>query len=525
MPRDAGVPVRSRFDVLLRGLKELKIEAVDTVLELVAQNSLYRGEEKKDLLTRFRALKVKFDQVSSAEQQHLAVWQAVVNPEYQWVAGFKNDVIGTLVSDISEGYDLEDCVKSYEQKVAPTNYRRPTALVTQAMIDRAKQTIAELGLTPALERRFATTRDISVANVLFADRNAKKQMTGGVLDDLAPTAAASAKTYDKVEEIPVEKFISDVLPKIDTLEVMMENRHQPNRVTLVAPADPTAPPLFKWDNGFSWSYAGEVADSIIKERVKAAGGNVSGEFCCRLAWFNYDDLDLHLQGPNGMHVFYAARMDPRSGGTLDVDMNAGSGTTRTPVENIFFGRISAMPEGHYRLFVHNFNKRESVDVGFEVEIDIQGTVRRIQHPNAVLHRADVTVAEFKYSKKNGLEIVSSLPSTEISRTSWGVPTQAFQRVKMMLLSPNHWDGKGVGNRHYFFMIDGMKTDEKVRGFYNEFLRSDLEQHRKVLELVGSKMRTETADDQLSGLGFSTTQRNHVLARVKGAFTRVVKITF
>ena len=36
---------------------------------------------------------------------------------------------------------------------------------------------------------------------------------------------------------------------------------------------------------------------------------------------------------------------------------------------------------------------------------------------------------------------------------------------------------------------------------------------------------ESSDDQVSGLGFSSTQRNSVIAKVEGSFTRTVKINF
>jgi hypothetical protein len=95
----------------------------------------------------------------------------------------------------------------------------------------------------------------------------------------------------------------------------------------------------------------------------------------------------------------------------------------------------------------------------------------------------------------------------------------------MMLSPNFWDGKGVGNKHYMFFLDGCKNDGSARGFYNEFLTPELEAHRKTMEIVGSKMRTEESNNQLSGLGFSSTQRNSVLCRVKGTFTRTIKVMF
>ena len=83
------------------------------------------------------------------------------------------------------------------------------------------------------------------------------------------------------------------------------------------PVDPMAKTMFKWPNNFSWSYAGELADSI-KERVKRAGGAVDGDLRCSLSWFNYDDLDLHLIEPgasrttiNGEEICFSNRRKER----------------------------------------------------------------------------------------------------------------------------------------------------------------------------------------------------------------------
>lgn len=43
--------------------------------------------------------------------------------------------------------------------------------------------------------------------------------------------------------------------------------------------------------------------------------------------------------------------------------------------------------------------------------------------------------------------------------------------------------------------------------------------------TGSKMAVEMSDDQLSGLGFSSTKRNSVVAKIEGKFTRTIKLMF
>ena len=96
---------------------------------------------------------------------------------------------------------------------------------------------------------------------------------------------------------------------------------------------------------------------------------------------------------------------------------------------------------------------------------------------------------------------------------------------MIMKSPNHWDDKGVGNKHYFFMLEDCKNEGAARGFFNEFLKEEMNEHRKVFEVLGSKMKVERTDNQLSGVGFSSTQKNSIICKVSGSFARTVKVNF
>ena len=514
--------VRSGHDVLLRSLKEITVDTVDTVLELIQQNSLYRGAEHTFALTEFR--KVLTASVGTRNMRDLddfAWLNSVTGPVV--ATRIRNTSIGTLLVDIQEGMELEDAVKKFEVMVAPANYKRPIALVTKKQIEQAKAKIEELNLTSALERRYARIEDITVNNVLFADRDARKAMGGDVFDALADNVKVDAKSLDKVEEVSLAKFLTDILPKVQSIEAFVDNKHGGNFMSLIAPVDASAPGLFKWPNGFSWTYSGDVTDSI-KERVKQAGGNVTGELCCRLAWDYTDDLDFHMREPGGGHIYFSnRRQKSRCGGMLDVDANGIDGIRPNPCENIFYERISTMFDGAYLLMVHNYNRR-SGGTGFEVEIDVRGTIHRFVYDRVIASGQHVVIANI-HVKKGEITIEPSLPSTTASKQVWNVSTQTFRRVTAIMRSPNYWDGHGVGNEHVFFMLDGCMNDGKARGFYNEFLHNDLTPHRKVLEMVGSKMKTDESEHQLSGLGFSVTQRNELLLRVKGNFTRTIKVLF
>ena len=507
-------------EVFERGLEEISSEAIETVLELIEQKSLYRGTEHKATVELLQTHKAAFDAIEDEKEKDNYCW--LTSATLRGAARMRNTVIGTLMTDISDGVELDKAVKSFESKVAPANYKRPTALVTQSMIRNAQKKVEELGIEQSLQRRYAVTEDLTINNVIYADRSVKKTMN--VFDEMVEDVPVNIKNLKKVEEVDIDTFIEKILPKADSIEMMFENKHSNNLMSLIAPVNDGSKHIFKWDNNFSWAYNGEVADSI-KERVKKAGGNVTGDLRASLSWFNRDDLDIHVKEPRGKHIYYGSKTSSLTGGKLDVDMNAGGQSSRNAVENITWANKSKLEEGLYEVYVNNYTLRESIDVGFDVEIEFDGVIHNFHYDKKVGNGKNVAVAKFEYSHKTGIKFIESLPSTQSSKEVWDIPTQKFQKVSMIMNSPNHWDGEKTGNKHWFFILDGCKNDSKSRGFFNEFLDEGLREHKKVFEVLGSKMKTEKSDNQLSGLGFSSTQKNHVFCKVAGSFSRTIKINF
>jgi hypothetical protein len=521
---------RDTRNVFKRSLDEISEEAVLTILELIASNTLYKGEEWKAVLQKFLEYKRTYDALSDNEKCNFA-WENA-KAAGMTIGRIRNHSIGTLLVDVSEGTDLEVAVKKYEAMTAPANYKRPRAIFTKKMLEDAKRTITELGYMESLPRRFATLDDIRVNNILFSNRDAAKRIDGAmdVFGEMMAEVSTSPKKFSRVEEISIEKFISDVLPTAKSIEAYLENRHAPNMVSLIAPKNADAPTMFKWGNGHSWAYSGNITDSDMKERVKSAGGKVDGDLRFSIQW-NEDgtdncDLDAHCIEGNGYHIYYGstARKPGYSPtrGQLDVDIINPGG--RVAVENITWANRNTIRPGTYHFYVRQFSG--SAKHGFRAEIEFDGNVYAFDYNKTMRCGQEVPVAEVTLDGNGNFTIKELLPSNVSSRDVWNLKTNQFVPVTVMMYSPNYWDEQqGIGHKHYMFMLKDCVNPENPNGFYNEFLKNELTQHKRVFEALGSKMAVESVDDQLSGLGFSSTKRNDLVVKVKGQTERIMKIKF
>ena len=519
--------IRDRKNVFKRSLDEISMDAIDTVLELIISNTLYKGEEWKEAIKTLKVFKTRYSTIQN-NKKDLYAWHAALTIS-DVIGRIRNHSIGVLLTDISEGMELDVAVRRYEKIVAPTNYKRPKAIYTKKMLEEAKKTIAELGYMDSLPRRFATLDDITVNNILFSNRDAAKRIGGDIFDDMMSEVTIDPKKFSRVEDVHAEKFVNDILPTAKSVEVLLENRHTQNMVSLIAPVNKEAMSMFKWNNGFSWAYTGNITDSDIRENVKSAGGRVDGVLRFSIQW-NEDgtdncDLDAHCVEPSSYEIYFGSAKKPRfspNHGQLDVDIIHPRGNVA--VENITWGDKHQMREGTYCFYVHQYSG--SARHGFRAEIEFNGTIYSFDYNKSMRSNEVVKVAEVYLDHFGNFTINELLPSNVSSRDIWGLKTNNFVPVTVAMYSPNYWDDQqGIGHRHYFFMLKDCVNPEQPNGFYNEFLDNRLTEHKRVFEALGSKLAVASADDQLSGLGFSTTKRNDLIVKVKGATERILKVRF
>ena len=487
--------LNTQYNVFKRTMKECRLEDLESVIELGKDNSIYRASEFLGSLEKWHELKTKYNKKPSDE----FLWFNVIK-EGIYIC-YRNTVIGSLIEDLYNGVDLEKAVKSYESKVAPSNYKRPKALVTTRMVEDARAKLEEVGLLESIYRKAAKFTEIPTDKILFTSQESKSL---SVFDDLKQDAELTVKKkldLSKAKEIKFEEFIK-LLPKVNKIGLLPNSAVNSSKVVLTNSKNENIPTPFKWDNNFAWSYIeSDTADSIIK-RVKDAGGVIDGDIRFSLSWDNSDDLDLSFENNYYQKIYFG---DKRTlGGRLDVDANF-SEIVENPVENIYWSNINHLKDGEYRVSVNNYMLRSERNQGFKLQMEVLGEITTYSYPDNDLRSVTTML---KITKKgNNIDVTYENPKLIKSNVSGN----KFIDIKNVIKSPNAWEEEVIGNEHIIFLADDVEVKFSVRGFYNEQLNSKLEEHRKVTEILGSKLKIDPVEfespNTAKGYGISTTSNN------------------
>lgn len=519
---------RGAKEVFQRGMEELPLDTLVLVKDLINQGSLLDGATHVHKLEAFIPFKLAYDTLSQSQKDN---WCWVTSFKLPY-AKFKGELIGTLCTDLAEGMEINKACQTWNKRVDPANYMKVTAPITQRQIEEARKFVEENNYIESFNRRMATIDDIKVSEIKHINSGDGSIKEISMFDAIKPTATRHKRSeFEGVEEVHIDTFLKDILPGCTSVDLFLLGNHDGNLVTLTTPVNPDSKPIFKWDNNYSWTFNGNLAGkSQIKEAVKLAGGNISGVLNCRLAWGDGDgdnsDLDIWASEPSRKNIGYStsyrksrATRSPNSG-QLDVDNTNPGG--RLAVENITWIDPRAMADGKYCLWVNQYRAQNSK--GFEAEIEFGGEIYSYKYDRPV--SGNVQIAEVTL-KDGNMTIKHLLPeSGQTSKEVYGLETNKFHKVNLVCLSPNHWGNNKVGNKHFLFMLDSCKATTDLRSFHNENLLPELlEQHRKVMDVLGGKSMIPSTDKQLSGLGFNATVRDEVILRLGGSFKRVIKVKF
>jgi hypothetical protein len=524
----------SLHQVFVKGLS-IPLETFQVVSELMAQGSLLRADLYKYKVDEFINIKQEYEELNgSTLSKNNWIWKRFSDIPF---AGFANELIGTTCIDLAQGKDINTVCKEFNKRVDPANYAKARAPITQSQIDNAAKKIVELGYEDSFKRRFATLNDIDINERIHTNISGKKSTSSTLFANVKSSNSGTLSRhkkaeFDEIQTVDIQTFIKDILPNSKSIQVFLENSFGNNLVTLTTAIDPTCKNPFKWsDNMFSWTYNGNLAGkSFIKEAVKDKGGNVEGVLRGSLVWnesgTDNSDLDIHVIQPDDVHIYYGSsyRKDqgdkPSScGGLLDLD-NTDPGR-KLGIENIFFSSLSKLKKGVYKFYVRQYSARNSQ--GFKFEIDMNGDTYNYEYNTSVYGDINITEVTFdgeSFTIKHLLQPVASS-----SKTMWGLDSNQFHKVNLISLSPNYWGDNKIGNKHYFFFLEGCHSDQSMRSFHIENLNGELLEHRKVLEVFGMTDKLEPTTKQLAGLGFTDDSKETLIVKVEGSFKRTVRVKF
>lgn len=513
---------RDAKNIFQRAMETISLDTLNLVKDLINQGSLLDGATHLYKIEQIIPLKEQYDSLSVNQRDN---WSWVKSFKLPF-AKFKNELIGVLCSELSEGEELNKACQSWNKRVDPANYMKVTAPITKKQIDEAKAFVEENGYVESFNRRFATIDDIKVSEILHSNVGDGKIKSVSIFDNVKSTSTRHKRSeFEGIEEVTIEKFMKDILPSCSSVEAFLANSHQGNLMSLTTANDGNSKPIFKWNNNYSWTFNGNLAGkSQIKEAVKSEGGKVDGVLRFSIVWnengVDILDFDAHATEPNGEHIYFSSYKGRPTlmSGMLDVDMIRPS---KMGVENIVWSNLSKMKNGIYKLWIKNYDGGRNK--GFKAEIEFEGESYSYEYNKAVtgdIHIAEVVLMNGKFS------ISHLIPESAVSsKDIYGIETNQFHKVNLVCLSPNHWGDNNVGNKHYFFMLDGCKSPVAIRGFHNENFLPELAQHRKVLEILGATNMIESSDKQLSGLGFNATVKDELIVKLQGTHKRIIKIKF
>ena len=186
-----------------------------------------------------------------------------------------------------------------------------------------------------------------------------------------------------------------------------------------------------------------------------------------------------------------------------------------------------MKEGVYTFFVERFSGNGNNQYGFKAEIEMNGELFPMEYSTGLKYKEQIIIGKVLY--KNGeFKLLESLESTGSIKTTehWGVKLGDFDPVVAVTKSPNFWEttGNNKGNEHLFLFLKNCRPEEKLNGFYNEFLRSDLNSYKNFFAAIGSSV-TIGEEEGLSGVGFSKTKNKTFIIRINGKQIKEVKVGF
>ena len=130
---------RDAKNVFQRTMETISLDTLKLVKDLINQGSLLDGATHLYKIEQIIPLKEEYDNLLTKQKDN---WCWVKSYKLPF-AKFKNELIGVLCSELSEGKELNKACQSWNKRVDPANYMKVTAPITKKQIEAALAFAAE----------------------------------------------------------------------------------------------------------------------------------------------------------------------------------------------------------------------------------------------------------------------------------------------------------------------------------------------------------------------------------------------
>jgi hypothetical protein len=232
---------REDFGTVARALADFTPDMLTEALRVLEADALSRSERFVAPVRWLLNLQAARAAVKDSRRRDNLLWAAIaVAPD-----GYchpRSSVVGSLMEDIAAGLTFNEVKARWEAKMHPLQYQRPQAAPKAGAIAEAERLFDQMGLAPALERRFARIDEVEA---IWRPSVQTVAQGAGVFGHLKakPEPKASLNLPDVT--MTWEKFARTVLPVALSIEVDVPNHGGFVGLTTAVHAD--APPLLRWD--------------------------------------------------------------------------------------------------------------------------------------------------------------------------------------------------------------------------------------------------------------------------------------
>lgn len=234
------------FKNIVLALMDYPLELLTVGLKIVNSDTLYGNEKIKGQMEWLYNLSFAREN-SYKKYRDNTVWKAIAEAP----AGFlhpRASMVGTLLTDLKDGYSYDDAAARFKSKMHPLQYMRPTAPPKDGTIVEAEKVFSVLESAGALARRFCRLDEVQL---LWQPVTDKSQPIEPSLFGHLKSKPQTGDINTPATKITWEKFRRTVLPNCTSIEINLPSvRHY--LAPLVTAVHPEAPCLFQWNNHVSW---------------------------------------------------------------------------------------------------------------------------------------------------------------------------------------------------------------------------------------------------------------------------------